>query len=385
MRLVGKPAVGGQLGEGLLFGDQFTLGFIDLALEEEVLGGEAHEFGEPAVEVEGGQVDLLGDVGEGGGGSEFLAHEPNGGEQAGDFRIGLEVAIGECGPVGRLGLEAEEDEGSFAEGGEGGVHGDLEGPEVAIGVGEGGAIGDVLLGFEFVEGGAGLADHVIVEDTVEAFGIGCGKELLQPGIEHERLGREAVQPGQCLVLLGGVTLLANRYRDGGQFGSEVFEGGEFFVGEVALFLGAAQPEHAGVAVKGRGLQRGSRVVPQTVRPEEPGHEKHGVFFSFIENAGGPDGLTGKQRLPGDAVFLGVIAVVRAEQRFGDPLRLDDLQTTPGGQCDQQTRCMGQRLCDVIKDLGVGQRIADQGKGGETRTHDRRWQMDARHRCAWCVR
>src|SRR5213593_695990 len=60
--LVGEAALLGDLGQLLLAAEQLGLGQMDLAVEQELLGCEAEQFGEAAVEVERAQMQRFGDV-----------------------------------------------------------------------------------------------------------------------------------------------------------------------------------------------------------------------------------------------------------------------------------------------------------------------------------
>src|SRR5688500_8320347 len=81
VRLMREAAVGRDLGELLLPRQQLDLRFGNLALEQVVLGGQAEQLGEAAVEVERGQVHLLGDLAERRAAVELLTHEFERGDQ----------------------------------------------------------------------------------------------------------------------------------------------------------------------------------------------------------------------------------------------------------------------------------------------------------------
>src|SRR5687768_1147572 len=75
MTLVREAALLGDRRQFLLAAEQLGLGQVNLAVEQELLWRQAQQFAEAAVEVEGAEVDRLGDVHERGAAVELLLHE----------------------------------------------------------------------------------------------------------------------------------------------------------------------------------------------------------------------------------------------------------------------------------------------------------------------
>ena len=88
MALVGEAAEFGDVRQFRVSGEKHALGLENLAFKEEVLGGDAQQFRESAMEMEGAKMNMPGDFAELRPAAEMLAHELDRGHEARQFRVG---------------------------------------------------------------------------------------------------------------------------------------------------------------------------------------------------------------------------------------------------------------------------------------------------------
>ena len=119
-----------------------------LTFQLEVLGRDAEQFGETAMEMEGAEMHMLGNFAERGAAAIVFGHEEHGGDEAGEFRVGGEVGGADGNPIAERRHEAIKDNGAGAERGIRTVGDGAEDPVLAAGIGNGDAIGGNRLAAE---------------------------------------------------------------------------------------------------------------------------------------------------------------------------------------------------------------------------------------------
>src|SRR4051812_9486073 len=105
---MGKATVRSNLDQVLLSSQQFLFGFLDLAVEQEVLRSDAEQFRKAPMEMERAQMNRLGNFHERRTTMELFTHELHRRQQPGEFLITLEVALTQRAPVTTSRLQAEE-------------------------------------------------------------------------------------------------------------------------------------------------------------------------------------------------------------------------------------------------------------------------------------
>ena len=101
MALDAKTAIGGNLREFFVTGQQFHFCGIDLAFQQIMLGRQAEQLGKAPVKMERAEMHLLGDFTERWAAVELRLHEFEGRDEAGEFAVGLQVRRVEQPPIRR--------------------------------------------------------------------------------------------------------------------------------------------------------------------------------------------------------------------------------------------------------------------------------------------
>ena len=192
--LVGESADFGDFGQLCLAAEEEPLGVEDLAFKLEMLGGDAEQFREATVEMEGAQVNVLGDFAKGWAAAVVFGHEEHGGDKASQFGIGGKIGGADGDPFAEGGHHAIENDRPVAEPGIGAIGNDAEDPVLAAGIRKGDSVGGHRLSGQASDA---VADIVVdlIDDALIEIGEAIGDDRLAVGVEHKKARPGGLRPG----------------------------------------------------------------------------------------------------------------------------------------------------------------------------------------------